>query len=100
MATSLSNIHNLKRRVDLLQLSMGEELKGIVRAAKLRPDSGDENCYDTFVKNIDLYLKSMTDPAAEHESFSIMRQEEGESAVNCCAATVRMTWTGLFEPSF
>ncbi|XP_062538450.1 uncharacterized protein LOC134206739 [Armigeres subalbatus] len=76
IASSLSNVRNPKRRVELLLLSMGEELKSVVRAAKLRPDPEEEGCYEIFVKNIDNYLKSMTDPAAEHESFSNMRQEE------------------------
>lgn len=89
MASSLSNIRNPKRRVELLLLSMGEELKGIVRAAKLRPESQGDDCYNIFVNNIDRYLKSMTDPAAEHESFSNMRQEEGESAVNFHARLTR-----------
>lgn len=82
IASSLSNVKNPRRRVELLLLSMGEELKGVVRAAKLRPESESDDCYEIFVRNIDRYLKSMTDPAAEHESFSNMRQEEGESAVN------------------
>ncbi|XP_062554534.1 uncharacterized protein LOC134219715 [Armigeres subalbatus] len=42
---------------------------------------GGEDYYLKFVSNIDKYLKDMTDPAAEHEDFSKMCQEEGESAV-------------------
>lgn len=82
MAASLSNTHNPKRRVELLLLSMGDELRSIVRAARLRPSSSDDKCYETFIKNVDEYLKSMTDPAAEHEAFTNMKQEEGESAIN------------------
>ncbi|XP_055598094.1 uncharacterized protein LOC129747771 [Uranotaenia lowii] len=81
IAASLANIRNQKRRMDMLLLSMGDELKSIVRAAKLRPPA-DDNCFIKFVNNIDVYLKSMTDPAAEHEAFSNMRQEEGESAIS------------------
>lgn len=81
MAAYLSNLKDPKRRVELLLLSMGDELKSVVRAAKLRPSVEDEHCYSKFVDNIDKYLKAMTDPAAEHEDFSMMRQEEGESAV-------------------
>ncbi|XP_062558173.1 uncharacterized protein K02A2.6-like [Armigeres subalbatus] len=81
IAVSLSNLKNPKRRVELLLLSMGDELKSIVRAAKLRPASDDDDCYNQLVKNIDQYLKALTDPAAEHEDFSKMCQEEGESAV-------------------
>ncbi|XP_058814309.1 uncharacterized protein LOC131678289 [Topomyia yanbarensis] len=60
---------------------MGEDLQGIVRAAKLRPDLRDPQCYATMVKNIDAHLKSMTDTAAEHEAFMNMRQSKDESAV-------------------
>lgn len=81
MVASLSNVTNPRRRVELLLVSMGHELKSITRAAKLRPDSDDDNCYENFVKNIGQFLKSMSDPAAEHEAFSNMVQQEGESAV-------------------
>ncbi|XP_062557035.1 uncharacterized protein K02A2.6-like [Armigeres subalbatus] len=81
MAISISNLSDPKRRVELLLLSMGDELKSIVRAAKLRPSADVTNCYSQFIRNIDQYLKAMTDPAAEHEDFSKMFQEEGESAV-------------------
>lgn len=37
MAASLSNLNDPRRRVEYLLLSMGDELKSIVRAAKLRP---------------------------------------------------------------
>lgn len=81
-AASLSNLWDPKRRVELLLLSMGDELKSIVRAAKLRPSEEEGvNSYNKFVENIDQYLKAMTDPAAEHEDFSKMFQEEGEPAV-------------------
>lgn len=80
-AVSLSNLRDPKRRVELLLLSMGDELKSIVRAAKLRPIGDDDNCYVQFINNINQHLKAMTDPAAEHEDFSRMVQEEGESAV-------------------
>ncbi|XP_055608770.1 uncharacterized protein LOC129756040 [Uranotaenia lowii] len=109
IASSLANIHSQKRRMDMLLLSMGDELKSIVGAAKLRPPVDDEECFKSLVKNIDKYLKSMTDPAAEHEAFSNMRQEEGESAVSfharltekvqLCgyseADTERFVWTQL-----
>lgn len=81
MATSFSNLQDPKRRVELLLLSMGDELRSIVRAAKLRPSREDDSYYSKFIDNIDQYLKAMTDPAAEHEDFSKMYQEEGESAV-------------------
>lgn len=82
IAASLSYLRDPKRRVELLLLCMGDELKSIVRAAKLRPSEDEgENYYKQFVDNIDRHLKAMTDPAAEHEEFSRMVQEEGESAV-------------------
>lgn len=65
----------------LLFLSVGEELQGIIRAAKLRPNLTDANCYNVFVSNIKTYLQSMTDSAAEHEAFWNMRQEKSESAI-------------------
>lgn len=82
MAASLSNVKDPERRVELLLLSMGDELKSIVRAAKLKPSVEEgTNYYTKFVGNIDQYLKAMTDPAAEHEDFVRMVQEEGESVV-------------------
>ncbi|XP_062707864.1 uncharacterized protein K02A2.6-like isoform X2 [Aedes albopictus] len=98
LASSLSNVKNPKRRVELLLLSMGEELKGVVRAAKLRPDPDSDNCYEIFKNNIDRYLKSMTDPAAEHESFLNMRQEDGESAVNFHARLSRKVQLCGYSP--
>lgn len=80
-AASLADVRNPQRRVELLLLSMGDELKSIVRAAKLRPTVQDDNYYSDLVGNIDRHLKAMTDPAAEHEDFSRMTQEPGESAV-------------------
>lgn len=81
IAASLSNANDPVRRSQLLFLSIGDELQGIVRAAKLRPSLNDANCYRNFVANISNYFQSMTDSAAEHESFSNMRQEKSESAI-------------------
>lgn len=81
IAVSLSNPLDPIRRAKLLFLTMGRELQGIVRAAKLRPNLNEPTCYSTFVKNIDTHLKSMTDTSAEHEAFTSMKQEKGESAV-------------------
>lgn len=82
IAASLSNATNPVRRSQLLFLSMGEELQGIVRAAKLRPNLNNQNCYMDFIKNIEEHLRSMTDTAAEHEAFSSMQQGKGEAVVN------------------
>lgn len=82
---------------------MGDELKSIVRAAKLRPSSDDDNCYDNcydnFITNIDRYLKSMTDPAAEHEAFSNMHQEDGESAIHFHARLTEKVRLCGYSPS-
>lgn len=81
ISATLSNAYDPARRAQMLFLSMGEDLQGIVRAAKLRPDLRDPQCYAIMVKNIDGHLKSMTDTSAEHEAFMNMRQRQGESAV-------------------
>lgn len=81
MAATLSNANDPVRRSQLLFLSMGTELQGIVRAAKLRPSLTDANCYRKFVANIGNYFQSMTDASAEHEAFSNMRQLKSENAV-------------------
>lgn len=81
IAASLSNANDPARRSQLLFLSIGAELQGIVRAAKLRPNLNNVNCYKNFVTNIQEYFQSMTDSAAEHESFSNMKQESSETAI-------------------
>ncbi|XP_062709251.1 uncharacterized protein LOC134288426 [Aedes albopictus] len=82
VAVSLNNVNDPVKRTQLLFLSMGDELQGIVKAAKLRPSLSNANCYRTFVTNIQNYLRTMTDTSAEHEAFSRMKQEVGESAVS------------------
>lgn len=81
IAATLNNANDPVRRCQLLFLSVGEEFQGIIRAAKLRPELNDANCYRVFVSNIKSYLQTMTDSAAEHEAFSNMRQETSESAI-------------------
>lgn len=81
IAASLSNANDPVVRTRLLFLSMGPDLQEIVRAAKLRPNLKDVGCYRTLVANINDYFRSKTDTAAEHEAFSCMQQEKGESAV-------------------
>ncbi|XP_058456600.1 uncharacterized protein LOC131433998 [Malaya genurostris] len=81
IAASLSNVTDPVKRTQLLFLSMGDEKQGIVKAAKLRQGLSNPGCYSTFVTNIQQYLRSMTDTAAEHEAFSKMTQANGESAV-------------------
>lgn len=81
IAASLSNVMDPAKRTQLLYLSMGTELQGIINAAKLRPGLSNSSCYSTFVTNIQKYLRSMTDTAAEHEAFTRMMQGNDESAV-------------------
>lgn len=81
IAVSFSNMNDPVKRTQLLFLSVGSELQEIIKAAKLRPSLANPDCYKTFVANIKTYFRSMTDTAAEHEAFSRMRQESGESAV-------------------
>lgn len=89
IAASLNNVNDPAKRNQLLFFSMGDDLQGIVKAAKLRPSLTDPNCYTTFVKNIQDHLYSMTDVAAEHEAFLRMRQASGESAVAFHARLMR-----------
>ncbi|XP_055633129.1 uncharacterized protein LOC129773540 [Toxorhynchites rutilus septentrionalis] len=81
IAATLSNANDPVRRSQLLFFSIGDELQGIIRAAKLRPSLTDVDCYNKFVTNIRNYFQSMTDSAAEHEAFSNLKQERTESAV-------------------
>ncbi|XP_062541995.1 uncharacterized protein K02A2.6-like [Armigeres subalbatus] len=81
IAASLGNVVNSAQRSKLLFLCLGQELQGIVRAARLLPNLTDPNCYSVFVNNVQGYLQSMPDTAAEHEAFAAMKQEPKESAV-------------------
>ncbi|XP_055630762.1 uncharacterized protein LOC129771297 [Toxorhynchites rutilus septentrionalis] len=81
IAASLNSVLDPVKRTQLLYLTMGAELQGIVNAAKLCPSLSHSSCYSSFVTNIQNYLRSMTDTAAEHEAFSRMVQGTDESAV-------------------
>lgn len=81
IAASLSNINDPVKRAQILFLSLGEKMQGIVRAARLRPSLQESNCYSLFVKNIEAYLRSMVDVTAEHEAFTNMKQEPKESTI-------------------
>lgn len=81
IATSLSNVNDPAKRSQMLFLSMGEKLQGIVNAARLRPSLQVPNCYNIFVKNIENYLQSMVDITAEHETFSNLRQGPDEPTI-------------------
>lgn len=81
MSANLGSVNDPVKRSQLLYLSVGEELQGIITAAKLRPNLNDPGCYQKFVANIHNYFRSMMDPAAEHENFSKLRQGKTESAL-------------------
>lgn len=82
IAASLSNAFDPVRRSQLLYLSMGDQMQGIVRAAKLRPNLNDSQCYAIFTKNIEEHLRSLTDTAAEHDAFTCMQQGKGETVMS------------------
>ncbi|XP_062556780.1 uncharacterized protein LOC134221606 [Armigeres subalbatus] len=81
IAVSISNVHDPIKRSQILYLSMGEKLQGIARAARLRPNLKDPDCYKVFVRNIETYLQSMVDITAEHEMFSNLKQDIDEPAL-------------------
>lgn len=81
IAATLANANDPARRSQLLYLSIGEEMQGVIRAARLKPELNNPKCYDMFVLGIENYLKSMVDTSSEHEAFSAMEQEKGESTV-------------------
>ncbi|KAL9698527.1 hypothetical protein quinque_001968 [Culex quinquefasciatus] len=81
MSANLAGVNDPVKRSQLLYLSVGEELQGVITAAKLRPSLNDPDCYQRFVANIHNYFRSMMDPAAEHENFSKLRQGKTESAL-------------------
>lgn len=69
---------NSAQQAQLLYLALGDELQGIIRAAGLRPDP---DCYRRMVNNISDYFRAMTDVSAEHDKFTAMKQDRGESTV-------------------
>lgn len=78
IAASISNVSDPVKRSQILFLSLGDKLQGIVRAARLRPSLQDPNCYKLFVENIEQYLLSMIDITAEHEKFNNLKQGADE----------------------
>lgn len=89
VAVSMHNANDPVYRSKLLYLSLGKELQAIVNASNLKPSLTDTNCYTSFVRNIENYLRSMTDTAAEHKAFLRMKQEKDESTVAFHARLVR-----------
>lgn len=89
IGTGFSNANSQADMCRLLYLAMGDEMQEMIRAAALRPSLDDADCYSRFVRNIDSYFKSMTDPAVEHDTFLNMRQLEGESIVRFHARLVQ-----------
>lgn len=79
IAASLHPNQEPDKLAKILFLAVGEDLQGIIRAARLRPNLEGPDCYRVFIKNIDTHLRSMTDTTTEHETFLAMRQDVGES---------------------
>lgn len=99
IAASLSNATDPVRRTQLLFLSVGEELQGIVRAAKLKPNLNNRNCYTVFKSNIEEHLRSLTDTTAEHEAFTCMQQGKGETVVGFHARLMEKVRLCRYSPS-
>ncbi|XP_062715274.1 uncharacterized protein LOC134291497 [Aedes albopictus] len=81
IAITLNSITDPTRQAKLLYLAIGDDLQTIVRAAGLRPSLDVPDCYRKMVNNISEYFHGMTDTAAEHEAFTKMKQESGESTM-------------------
>ncbi|KAL1379489.1 hypothetical protein pipiens_014865 [Culex pipiens pipiens] len=79
MATDVANVRDPYQRCKVLQLSLGGQLKAIVKAAGLIPFSNSADCYDTLVKGINEHLFDLTDSEAAHQNFTSMKQAPGES---------------------
>lgn len=87
IATDLNNV-SANKRAKLLYLLMGDQLQGLINAAKLCPSFDDPQCYPTLTQNIGTYLRSLVDTTAEHEEFTRLKQEPGESVVTFYARVV------------
>ncbi|XP_055632948.1 uncharacterized protein K02A2.6-like [Toxorhynchites rutilus septentrionalis] len=87
IATDLNNV-SINKRAKLLYLLLGDELQGLVTAAKLCPSFLDSQCYSTLTQNISTYLRSLVDTTAEHEEFTRLKQESNESVVTFYARVV------------
>lgn len=87
IATDLNNVRTCSR-AKLLYLLMGDQLQGLITAAKLCPSFDDPHCYLTLTQNISTYLRSLVDTTAEHEEFTRLKQEFNESLVTFYARVV------------
>lgn len=87
IATDLNNVSETSRG-KLLYLLMGEQLQGLITAAKLCPSFDDPQCYSILTRNIGTYLRSLVDTTAEHEEFTRLKQESNESVVTFYARVV------------
>lgn len=81
IAISLNGITNPAQRAQALYLALEDEVQGIIRAAGLRPSLTDPDCYRRLVGNISSYFRAMTDVSAEHDKFTAMKQNPGESVI-------------------
>ncbi|XP_055527135.1 uncharacterized protein K02A2.6-like [Wyeomyia smithii] len=78
IAVDLNNVSD-GNRAKLLYLMMGDQLQGLVTAAKLCPSFKDPRCYSALMQNVGTYLRSLVDTTAEHEEFTRLKQESNES---------------------
>ncbi|KAL9704371.1 hypothetical protein quinque_007889 [Culex quinquefasciatus] len=85
MAADLNNARDPIIRSQLLLISVGEEMQGIIKAADLQPPLDSPDCYQNFTSNIVDYLRALTDPASELDDFSRMEQEKSEKAISFLA---------------
>lgn len=98
ISMSLQQVNEPNMLAKGLYLAVGDYLQGILRTANLRPIENGPSCYENFVKSVDAYLRSMTDPVLEHDSFLAMEQEVGESAVSFNARLVDRARLGDYGP--
>ncbi|KAL1374974.1 hypothetical protein pipiens_004773 [Culex pipiens pipiens] len=85
MAADLNNARDPIIRSQLLLISVGEEMQGIIKAADLQPALDSPVCYQKFTSNIVDYLRALTDPASELDDCSRMKQEKSEKAISFLA---------------
>lgn len=71
-----------------MYLLLGDQLQGLIAAAKLCPSFDDPQCYSILTQNIATYLRSLVDTTAEHEEFIRLKQESNESVVTFYARVI------------
>lgn len=85
LSLSLYRVNDSAQKAKLLYLAVGDDLQEIVRTNGLRPSLDDPECYETMIKNIAAYFRSMTDASAEHDAFGEMKQGPEEPVMKFVA---------------